>query len=98
MGWFLIEEDADVATVRRAGGVVVGRGATRRGAGAAGGSGGAGCPLARPGVARADRVWLALRGRVAGTSDDSDRAVCALDGGQAAHGLGVRDAGARGRR
>ena len=96
MGLFLIEEDADAAFVGRAGGVAVGRGSAGRGAGIAGGSGGVGCVAARCGADAADRGALARRGDLPRPSDDRDGELCALDGGQAAHGLGIRDVGAGG--
>src|SRR6266705_411960 len=96
MGSFLIEEAADVATVRWPGRVVVGRGAAGRGAGAAEGFSGAGCAVGRSGAAGADRVRLARRGGLSGSSDYPDAGLCALDGDQGAHGLGLRDTRARG--
>jgi hypothetical protein len=98
MGSFLIEEAADVATVGRAGRVVVGRGAAGRGARTAAGSGRVGRAVARSGAARSDRLGLAPRGRGAGAPVDCDGGVCALDDRQAAHGLGIRDVGAGGLR
>lgn len=64
--------------------------------GAAGGSGGSGCVVARPAVAPANRVGVERRGGQSWSPDDSDGGLCAFDGGQAAHRLGIRDAGARG--
>src|SRR5437868_1329160 len=96
MGSFLIEEVVDAAAVERAGRVVVGRGPAGRGAGTAGGPYGSGCVAARSGVGGADRGDVAPGGRLSGSPDDRDGALCALDGDQAAHGMGIRDAGARG--
>src|SRR5208283_4082577 len=96
MGWFLIEEAADAVFVGWAGRVVVGRGAAGRGAGAAGGFGGVGCVVGRSLAAGTDRGALAGGGCCSWASDDLDGELCAFDGGQAAHGLGLRNAGAGG--
>jgi hypothetical protein len=99
MGPFLVEEDACVEAVGRAGRVVVGRGFAGWGAGVAGGSGGVGRVAARSCAVGADRGVLGLRGgggqgeRGSRASDDRDRHLCAADGDQAPHGLGLRDAG-----
>src|SRR5438876_3601124 len=96
MGCFLVEEVVDAAAVGWAGGVVVGRGVAGRGAGTTGGSGGTGCAVGRSRVACADRVGLARGGGLLGAPVDLDGGVCAFDGGQAAHRLGLRDAHAGG--
>ena len=96
MGWFLIEEAVDAVSVGWAGGVVVGRAAAGRGAGAAAGFAGAGRAAARPGAVCADRFLLAGSGALSRSSDDLDGELCAFDGRQGADGLGVRDAGAGG--
>src|ERR1022692_2954469 len=104
MGTFLAEEDVNVEAGGGAGRVVVGRGCADRGARVAGRFGGVGCAVARPGVVGADRGVLGVRGgggpreREPWASDDRDRDLRALDGDQAPHGLGVRDAGTRGLR
>src|SRR5579864_6180195 len=99
MGTFLAEEDVNVATVERAGRVVVGRGSADRGAGVARGSRSVGRAVARSGVVGADRGVLGVRGgggpreRGLWAADDRDRDVRAVDGRQAPDRLGVRDTG-----
>src|SRR5262249_57359705 len=51
---------------------------------------------ARPCLASADCLALAGGGGLSRPSDDPDGDLRAPDGGQAAHGLGLRDVGARG--
>src|ERR671923_1011018 len=104
VGGFLVDQGGACADARGfAGGVAVGRVVAGRGAGVAGGPGPAGRAAARPGAAVADRAPLAAGGGGGGplgdgswAAVDSDGDLCAVDGGQAAHGLGLRDAGAGG--
>ena len=77
----------------RAGGVLVGRGAAGRGAGAARRSRAAGSGAVRFGVVVPDRPGVGGGCAGAGAAVDRDGDVRAVDGDQAAHRLGVRDAG-----
>ena len=81
----------------------MGRGIADRGAGAAGGSGGAGRAVGRSGDAWADRGAVSPRGDrgAAGgvdrwASDDRDGDVCQVDGAQAALSVGVSVVGGGG--
>ena len=81
----------------------MGRVVAGRGEGVAGGSGGAGCVVGRPGVAAADRGALAAGvagdgpvGVDGGAADDRDGDLRAVDGAQAALPVGVSDAGGGG--
>src|SRR5580692_10168885 len=96
MGSFLVEEGVDAAAFGWAGRVVVGRGASGRGEGAAGGLGGVGCVVERPAVVGADRGGLVSGGGLSGSPVDPDGRVCAFDDHQGAYGLGIRDAGSGG--
>src|SRR6516162_3140708 len=93
---FLVEEVVNAAAGRWAGRVVVGRGVAGRGQGVAGGSSRVGCVVDGCGVARADRVGLAVRSARSWSPDDLDGYVRAVGGDQAAHRLGVRDVDAGG--
>jgi len=88
----------DVDACGWAGGVVVGRGVAGRGARAAGGSCEAGSGAVRFGAVGAGRAGVGARRAWLWPAVDRDVDVRAFDGGQAAHGLGLRNAGARGLR
>ncbi len=98
MNWFPTRWRCDAHAVWRAGGVLVGRGAADPGAGAAGGSGAAGSGAARRGAVEAGGASVGVLGARAWPSVDLDRDVRAVDGDQAAHGLGLRNADAGGLR
>ena len=95
MGWFLFSWRCDADTLRSADGVVVGRGAAGGGARAARGSRPAG---SRPGgwVVVADRSGVGADRARTWSAVDRDGDVRAVDGDQAAHRLGIRDADAGG--
>ncbi len=104
MGLFLVNRGGVCANAWcAAGGVVVGRGAAGRGEGAARRPSGDREAVVGSGPVGADRGALAARSRRvrplsrrSWATDDIDADLRALDGGQAAHRLGLRDARAGG--
>ncbi len=98
MNWFPTRWRCDAHAVWRAGGVLVGRGVAGRGAGAARGSRSSGWGAVGSAVAGADRGCMGAGRAGSWAPVDLDGDLRAVDGDQAAHWLGLRDAGAGGLR